>query len=439
MSQHQLTPLTRRHVLLGSAAVTTLGLAGCSGFVNSDDGSESSSGGNGGGSITAYVSTEQATGLADLPTAFTEQSGIEVDLTSAATPDINQQLPVQLSSGTAADVFRVSPGYSSNVAAGVLGSSGGLLDLSDASWVNDIDDGIRALSDVDGVTYALPVGRNSLVMAYNISVFDELGLEVPTTWTELLDACKALLDSGRVPIAQGLAGGAIYLQFYVYALAGTLVYGPEPDLDAQMRAGDVNFADYPAWTEVFEKYLELRDKDYFTPEALGVPPEQALQSLANGEAGMTLMTNSGLPELYGYSDEGAEAFSIFVMPANDDADATLMPTAPDFLAINAETANPDGAKQFLDFLAQPENVETYANTLGVLPGLSVGAEVTTPALAPITPMVDDGRTVAYANYLWPNGDVQQTMLQSGQELYADQITIADLLTQMDADYDQGTP
>ena len=116
-----------------------------------------------------------------------------------------------------------------------------------------------------------------------------------------------------------------------------------------------------------------------------------------------------------------------------------MPTAPDFLAVNAEASNPEGARAFLDFLAQPENVEAYANTLGVLPGLTVGAEVTTPALEPIMPMVDDGRTVAYANYLWPNGDVQQTMLQSGQELYADQISIDELLTQMDADYDQGTP
>lgn len=441
MSQHQLSPLTRRHLLLGSAAVTTLGLTGCSGFVNSDDGDDGAGDdtGQGGGPISAYVSTEQATGLADLPTAFTEENGIEVEQTSAAVPDINQQLPVQLSSGTAADVFRVSPGYSSNVAAGVLGGNGSLLDLSESAWVGDIDDGTRAMSDVDGVTYALPVGRNSLVMAYNIEVFDELGLEVPTTWAELLDVCQVLLDAGRIPIAQGLAGGAIYLQFYVYALAGTLVYGPEPDLDDQMRAGDVDFANHPAWTEVFEKYLDLRDRDFFTPDALGVPPEQALQSLATGDSGMALMTNSGLPELYDYSEQGPEAFSIFAMPANDDAASTLMPTAPDFLAVNAEASNPEGARAFLDFLAQPENVEAYANSLGVLPGLTVGAEVTTPALEPIMPMVDDGRTVAYANYLWPNGDVQQTMLQSGQELYADQISIDELLTQMDADYDQGTP
>src|SRR5699024_1694118 len=146
-----------------------------------------------------------------------------------------------------------------------------------------IDDGTRAMSDVDGVTYALPIGRNSLVMAYNIDVFDELSLDVPTTWAELLDVCQTLLDDGRIPIAQGLAGGAIYLQFYVYALAGTLVYGPEPDLDDQMRAGDVDFANHPAWTEVFEKYLDLRDRGFFTPDALGVPPEQALQSLATGD------------------------------------------------------------------------------------------------------------------------------------------------------------
>ncbi|WP_154792265.1 ABC transporter substrate-binding protein [Occultella kanbiaonis] len=440
-SEPRFTP-SRRALLLGGAGFGALTLAGCGGFVNDDDGGGSgaeSGSGAGGGTVSAYLSTEQNTGIEPLVEPFTADSGVELDITSVAVPDMNQQLAVQLSSGTAADIFRVSPGYSSNVAAGVLGSGGDLLDLSDAAWAASIDDGTRALSDVDGKTFAFPVARNSLVLAYNLAVFDELGLEPPTTWTELLDVCQALTDSGRTAISHGLSGGAIYLQFYVYILAGTLLYGPNPDLDAQMRAGETSFTDEPGWTEVFTKYLELRDKGYFTEGALGVSPDQAMQDLATGVAGMTVLTNSGLPALYEYSETGAEAFSILAMPAGDDAEATLMPTAPDFLAVNAAATNPDGARALLEFLAEPANVETYANALAVLPGLDVGAQVDNPALEPVLPLVDAGRTVSYANYLWPNGDVQQTMLQSGQQLYADEITIADLLAQMDAEYAKGTP
>ncbi|SEE86162.1 ABC transporter substrate-binding protein [Ruania alba] len=435
-------PHSRRAVLTGASVATlALTLAACSGFVNTDDPEPGGSGDGdaAGGTVTAYVSTEQNTGLEPLLEGFTDETGITVDHTSAAVPDLNQQLAVQLGSGTAADVFRVSPGYSSSVAAGALGSSGGLLDLSDQPWVSSIDPGTTALSAVDGVTYGFPVARNSLVMAYNVALFDELGLTPPTTWSELLEVCQELQDAGKTPIAQGLAGGAIYLQFYVYALAGTMIYGPEPDIEERMRAEETSFSEHPEWTEVFEKYLELRDRDFFTADSLGVPPEEALQDVATGEAGMVLLTNSGLPQLVEYAPGGAEDIAIFAMPATDDAEATLLPTAPDFLAVNAEAANPDAARTFLEYLSRPENVETYANTIAALPGLDVGAQSTNEALEPVMPLVDSARTVAYANYLWPNGDVQQTMLQSGAQLYADEITIPDLLEQMDAEHDLGTP
>ena len=73
-----------------------------------------------GGAVTAYVNTEQNTGLAPLVEAYREATGATVDLSSANTDELNQQIRVQLTSGTAADIIRVSPGYSSPVAAAVL-------------------------------------------------------------------------------------------------------------------------------------------------------------------------------------------------------------------------------------------------------------------------------------------------------------------------------
>ena len=36
---------------------------------------------------------------------------------------------------------------------------------------------------------------------YNQDLFEEQGVEVPTTWTEFLDVCKALKDKGIQPLA----------------------------------------------------------------------------------------------------------------------------------------------------------------------------------------------------------------------------------------------
>ncbi|UED83218.1 ABC transporter substrate-binding protein [Streptomyces profundus] len=424
--------MARRHrparAGLAAGLTTLLALSGC-GFVNTGDGDGDTA------TLTTYTSPEQNTGLADLYAAYEEREGVTVDASHAAAEELNQQLRVQLTSGTAPDVIRVSPGYSSPVSAGVLGEADELADLSDSAWAGQLDESTAVLAGDGERTVAYPVGRNAIVAAYNKEVFEELSLEVPTTWSELLAVCEELEAAGKTPIAAGLSGG-VYLQFFVYALAGTLVHAEQPDLDERMRAGETSFADEAAWTEVFEKLTELNE--YFTPDALGVPADQAQQALARGEAGMTLLVSAGLPQLFDYAAEGSDAFEVFALPADDDPDATVLPTAPDFLAVNAASPRVDEARTFLDFLAEPENVESYATTLGVLPGVGETAQAADSPLAPVLPLVDEGRTAPYANYLWPNGDTQQTLLQSGQQLLAGEIGVPALLDQLDEQYAKGT-
>jgi raffinose/stachyose/melibiose transport system substrate-binding protein len=401
------------------------------GFVNTDDERAA-------GAVTAYVNTEQNTGLAPLVEAYRQATGAGVDVSSANTDELNQQIRVQLTSGTAADVIRVSPGYSSPVAAGVLGAEGQIADLSDAEWAGQLSPDTRALAGVGGRVMALPVARNAIVMAYNRDVFANAGLTPPTTWSQLLTACRTLRDAGVTPIAAPFQGG-IYLQFWVYALAATLVYAPQPDIDAQMAAGATSFSTDARWNEVFARFAELNESGCFSDGMLGLPPDQGQQSVATGGSAMLLTVSGGLPALHGYHEAGAQAFDVFALPATDDTTQTHVPVAPDFLAVNAAAKDPAAARAFLDFLARPENVAAYANAMGVLPGLAVDVEIDSTVLTPVLAYVEEGRTTAYANYLWPNGDVQQTLLQSGQEWLDGAIDTATLLGRMDADYAKGTP
>lgn len=415
-----------------TAVTAALALTGC-GFVNTgggDDGGEDAA-----GTITAYTNTEQASGFEEIYAAFTDETGIEIDATSAETSELNQQLRVQLTSGTAADLIRVSPGMSSPVAAGVLGGEGELADLSDEPWAESVDAATRSLAEVDGALVGYPVSRNAITMVYNRQVFEEAGIDTPpTTWSELIDACERLQQAGKVPISAGLTGG-IYLQFFIYALAATIAYGDGTELNDRMLAGDATFSSEPEWTEVFDKFVEL--SAYFTPDSTGVPPEQSMQALARGEAGMMIIVSAGLPQLYDYSEEGAEAFDLFPLPATDDAADTRLPMAPDFLAVNASSERIDEAKQFLEFASSPENVQAYAEKMGVLPGLENGAEVANESLEPLLPYIEEGRNAPYANYLWPNGDTQQTMLQQGLLLVTGELDVPTLLTQLDEQFAKG--
>lgn len=56
---------------------------------------------------------------------------------------------------------------------------------------------------VDGVTYGLPLELNITPIYYNQAIFDDVGVEVPTTWDEFKDVVQALIDADVTPITVG--------------------------------------------------------------------------------------------------------------------------------------------------------------------------------------------------------------------------------------------
>ena len=56
---------------------------------------------------------------------------------------------------------------------------------------------------LDGKTYTLPFAKSTEVLFYNKDVFDELELEVPTTWEEMEAVCKKITEYDEKCIALG--------------------------------------------------------------------------------------------------------------------------------------------------------------------------------------------------------------------------------------------
>ncbi len=67
----------------------------------------------------------------------------------------------------------------------------------------------QALSAADGKQFYLPVGYTWSAIYYNQSVFDELGLQPPATWSEFTALCDTLLDNGITPLS--IAGDDIWV------------------------------------------------------------------------------------------------------------------------------------------------------------------------------------------------------------------------------------
>src|SRR3546814_21002896 len=73
-------------------------------------------------------------GLAPLIESFEADTGARIEGTFAEAGALNEQLRIQITSGTAPDLFRSSPGYSSPSSVLNLKAEGNALNLPDHQW-----------------------------------------------------------------------------------------------------------------------------------------------------------------------------------------------------------------------------------------------------------------------------------------------------------------
>src|SRR5690606_2332722 len=64
-----------------------------------------------------------------------------------------------------------------------------------SSLESDFHEGAWNYSQYNGQQYGLPMDSSNTALFYNVGMLEEAGVEVPTTWDELLDAAITLTDA----------------------------------------------------------------------------------------------------------------------------------------------------------------------------------------------------------------------------------------------------
>ena len=426
--------LDRRGLLrwgaLGGSAVAASGLLSACGFVN---GGGDDAGGE--GTLSLGLSTEQRAPLEPIMAAYTKATGVKLEPLYLATDQLASQMRTRLTSNTAPDLFKTSPGSGDPTALKLLAPEGFVADLSAASWAARVPAAFRPLCQVDGKTYAITTNRALIGTFYHRKSLTDLGLQPPATWTELLDVCAKLKKAGRTPMAIGMADPTS-IQFLTYALAASTVYAADPDFDAKLASGATSFAASSGWNDAFGKVIELNRRGYFGKEPLRVSLDQAMKQVAAGQAAMITLVTSTFSLMAGYASGGAGDFGSFLTPGLDDKAKLKIPASPSHLfAVNAKSDRVDEARQFLDYLARPANIAAFCSVAKGVPGLDgVPTDQVSPTITPLLPYLKDGLNVPFANQLWPNAAVQQALLTVGQQLFSGSATVAGALEKMDEAY-----
>ncbi len=249
-----------------------------------------------------------------------------------------------------------------------------LIDLSDTQAAASTRDDLQSLmgqyGSCEGRVSALPYSVMAASVIYNKTIFEENDLDVPTTWDELIAVCDALSDAGVTPFyATFKDDWTVGQGWYDYAVGGSL--DVVEFFDSLAKEGtdvgpDSAVSFEKQFAEPIERMLELATT-YVNDDAASRGYGDGNLAFAKGEAAMYLQGPWAFGEI-AKTDENLD-LGTFPLPMTDDPADLGVRVNMDLAAMIPEgSRHQDAARDFLEFLYEPENIEAYNESqLGFTP------------------------------------------------------------------------
>jgi raffinose/stachyose/melibiose transport system substrate-binding protein len=289
---------------------------------------------------------------------FEEQTGIHIDYQIIPSDQYFNVLKTKLNSGEATDIFGGQSGVSDLKLQYDVEKNA--VDLSAEPWAEQEDPLVAAQSTVNGKLYGLTywdtVG-GTWVVNYNKTIFQKYNLSVPTNYADFKGLCQTLLNNGIQPIFEPISDGWHHVLWFPEL--GPRYEQVTPGLADQLNANKARFADNPTMLIDLTQLKELYDLGCMGKNALSDVYTDASKVMASGEAAMTVMQLSFPQQVeQDYPDVKADTFGFFVMPLADNQLLNLNPAGPTKF-IYSGSQHIAEAKQYFNFLTQPENVQYF--------------------------------------------------------------------------------
>lgn len=316
--------------------------------------------------------------FADSIARFEEANpGFKVNDVVMANEDYKQKISIALGSDTAPDIF-------------ITWTGGGMREYIDADRILDLTeymnkdnykdyflDAAIAQATMDDKIWCVPVENCSIAaLFYNKQLFEEYGVEIPTTIEELEAACDLFLENDIVPMAlpnRTKYFGSMYYMYLVDRMAGPSLF------ESAANGGERTFED-EVFTWADEKVQEWAEKGYFGDGYNSLDGETGMhrQMLYNGEAAMELDGSWVVSSFYFEAPDFVDNIGVFPFPAVEGGEGdinNLVGTLGDtFYCINSKAEEPDACFEFIKYIIDETAVEKRINVGRIPPTKNATAE-----------------------------------------------------------------
>jgi N,N'-diacetylchitobiose transport system substrate-binding protein len=302
---------------------------------------------------------------ADLKSDFeSANDGVTVEYQVQQWDGIGEKLTTALASDEPPDVLEIG-----NTQVAQYAASGGLTDLTDTVGEFDNSDswlpGLAEPGQWEGQTYGIPFYAGDRTVIYRTDMFEEAGIEPPTSWDELL----ATSDPLREQFGDDDRFMPMYLPGQQWYTLASLVWDEGGELAMQEDGTWKGALSTPEGQAGIQRYKELYDALSTAPTDADEATPQQFEIMAQGTTAMMI----GLPwELAGAVDANPDLegkLDVFVLPSK-----TAGEPAPPFvggsdLAIPLGSDAPDMATEFIKLVAGTE-YQTRLAEAGAIPNAS---------------------------------------------------------------------
>jgi N,N'-diacetylchitobiose transport system substrate-binding protein len=298
----------------------------------------------------------------DLVAAFQQQTGASVKVEWIPWPQVNDKFTAAAAGGAGPDVTEIG-----NDQVPLWVSQEALAPVTDIVSSGDqaaIPKNLMGLETIDGETYAVPWGGGTRAVLYRKDWFEELNIETPKTWDELVAAAK------KVQAAKGkdVDGFAFNGGSDANHLLGSLAWTAGGEY--AVKEGDkwVGKLTEPGFKAGFEQYTSLVTDGLSSKSRLTQNSADIRTRFSNGKVGMYLTAAWDLATIEEESKGKlkGDKLGFFPLPGKDGGEAQAFLGGND-LAVWGAAKEPEVAKEFVKLATNKEWGVRYATDGGLLP------------------------------------------------------------------------
>jgi ABC-type glycerol-3-phosphate transport system substrate-binding protein len=363
------------------------------------------------------IPSPSSTAIQSFIPAFTEKTGITVNVTEVPYGEAHQKLLLSVQQGQGEfDVAQFDNTFLAPYgAAGLMQPLDDRIAASAGYDIADFEQGQQDYGKYGGQTLGLTLSTEPMILWYRTDLFAELGLAPPTTWEEYAAAAKAVQDSGKGSgnILGWGPNASWWFMTLVWSFGGSLY---DADLNPTVNS-----------PEAVAAVTFFRDMLAFAPEG-------AISATGDDVTNKFLSTDIGMMVQYsGYWGMAMDPGSN--MHAGRIGTATMPTGAADIthlagwnIGIPKDAKNPDGAWAFLEFVLGRDNAEAYLKSGAAAIGRkSISTNADLLGLHPYLPLLNIPATSRIERYpqlrVWPEMekailDALPAMLNGEQDIQA---------------------